>query len=97
MSAPPPNSTKRGRGARKGALGIAQRGDCSRDYCVLKLRYTVQLDRVALVQRGISKWLNSEGLSIHKALVARRQKGLTEWGLFVSPAKFICAHTEIYL
>ena len=97
MSAPPPNSTKSGRGARKGALGIAQRGDCSRDYCVLKLRYTVQLDRVALVQRGISKWLNSEGLSIHKALVARRQKGLTEWGLFVSPAKFICAHTEIYL
>ena len=97
MSAPPPNSTKSGRSARKGALGIAQRGDCSRDYCVLKLQCTVQLDRVALVQRGISKWLNSEGLSIHKALVARRQKGLTEWGLFVSPAKFICAHSEIYL
>ena len=51
----------------------------------------VQLDRVGLVQSGISKWLNSEGLSIHKGLVARRQKGLSE-----EVAESICVG-QIYL
>ena len=41
---------------------------------------------------GISKWLNSEGLSIHKGLVARRQKGLSE-----EVAESICVDGQIYL
>ena len=59
----------------------------------------VQRDGVGLVQRGISKWLNREGLSIHKGLVARRQKGLSEevpqsicvgQNLFAGAQKYIC-------
>ena len=52
----------------------------------------VQLDRVGLVQSGISKWLNSEGLSIHKELVARRQNGLSE-----EVAQSICVAVKFIL
>ena len=64
-----------------GALEIAQRG---------KVRLWLG-ENSDLVQRGISKWLNSEGLSIHKGLVARRQKGLSE-----EVAESICVG-QIYL
>ena len=59
----------------------------------------MQLDGVGLVQRGISKWLNREGLSIHKGLVARRQKGLTEevLSLFVSGKIYLRAPRNIFV
>ena len=60
----------------------------------------VQRDGVGLVQWGISKWLNREGLSIHKGLVARRQKGLSEevaLSLFVSGKIYLRAPRNIFV
>lgn len=72
-----------------GALEIAQRGKVQ--LWLGENSDVQQLDGVGLVQWGISKWLNSEGLSIHKGLVARRQKGLSE-----EVAESICVG-QIYL